>query len=414
MIQKPQLPLLLLSPLLLVLLMASPALSFDLRKDTGGLAIYWGQNSLSLQTDGKEEEQDLQDYCNSTTPPDIILLAFHHVFTENPQINLSKHCDKYFKGSQMLDCTALAPQIQGCQEKGIKILLSMGGATGAYSIKDDGTADSYAQTVVDTYLSGNSSDVLRPFGDAVLDGVDLDIEGGGSTGYAEFTSKLKELEPDVLITAAPQCAFPDAMLGDVLDNGWVDAVFIQFYNNYCNAGTGEFNFDTWADWAKGTSKNPDVKLYIGSPACQACASTGYLGAEKLGQVYDDAKSSNGDVLGGVMLWDAGAAYYEDNGATPIAQQLKESVLESAGNAGGSAQSSAGSEPSAAGSDSESSAVGSEQTTPGSESSTAPAPLAKRVAEETPRTIVGRDAMPDPADHQNVKHPSYLLGNPYGG
>ncbi|KAJ1844605.1 hypothetical protein LPJ73_005120, partial [Coemansia sp. RSA 2703] len=77
--------------------------AFDLRKDTGGLAVYWGQNSLSLQTNEKEEEQDLQDYCNMDTPPDIILLAFHHVFTDNPQINLSKHCDKYFKGSQMLD-----------------------------------------------------------------------------------------------------------------------------------------------------------------------------------------------------------------------------------------------------------------------------------------------------------------------
>ncbi|KAJ2600658.1 Chitinase 2 [Coemansia sp. RSA 1721] len=393
-----------------VLCVALPVLSFDLRKDTGGLAVYWGQNSLSLQTDEKEEEQDLQDYCNSTTPPDIIMLAFHHVFTQDPQINLSKHCDKYFKGSQMLDCTALAPQIQACQEKGIKILLSMGGATGAYSITDNDIADTYAQTVVDTYLSGNSSDVLRPFGDAVLDGVDLDIEGGGDTGYAEFTNKLRELEPEVLITAAPQCAFPDAMLGDALDNGWVDAVFIQFYNNFCNAGTSEFNFDTWADWAKGTSKNPDVKLYIGSPACQACASTGYLGAGQLGEVYSDAKNSNGDVLGGIMLWDAGAAYYDENGGTPIAQQLKESVLENTVSGGEDAEESAA----------QSSVVGSTDETgetadvSSDESSAPAAPLVKRIAQEPPRTIVGRDAMPNSDDHQDVKHHSFLLGNPYGG
>ena len=31
----------------------------------------------------------------------------------------------------------------------------------------------------------------RPFGAAVLDGVDLDIEGGGSTGYAAFVTQLR-------------------------------------------------------------------------------------------------------------------------------------------------------------------------------------------------------------------------------
>ncbi|KAJ2368988.1 Chitinase 2 [Coemansia sp. RSA 2607] len=370
--------------------------AFDLRKDTGGLAVYWGQNSLSLQTNEKEEEQDLQDYCNMDTPPDIILLAFHHVFTDNPQINLSKHCDKYFKGSQMLDCTTLAPQIQACQEKGIKILMSMGGATGAYSMKDNTTAETYAQTVVDTFLGGNSSEVERPFGEAVLDGVDLDIEGGGDTGYAEFSNKLREISPDSLITAAPQCAFPDAMLGNALDNGWVDAVFIQFYNNFCNAGTENFNFDTWADWAKTTSKNPDVKLYIGSPACEACASTGYLGADKLGEVYNSVKGSNGDVLGGIMLWDAGAAYYSESGGTPIAQQLKQDVLETTNSGQASVEPAESASASATAQSSEPVASA----------------LSKR-APESLKTIVGRAAMPDPGNH-GVKHPNYQNGDPYEG
>ena len=38
-------------------------------------------------------------------------------------------------------------------------------------------------------LGGTSS--TRPFGDAVLDGVDLDIEGGGGTGYAAFISQIR-------------------------------------------------------------------------------------------------------------------------------------------------------------------------------------------------------------------------------
>ncbi|KAJ1841744.1 Chitinase 2, partial [Coemansia sp. RSA 2703] len=311
-------------------------------------------------------------------------------------INLSKHCDKYFKGSQMLDCTTLAPQIQACQEKGIKILMSMGGATGAYSMKDNTTAETYAQTVVDTFLGGNSSEVERPFGEAVLDGVDLDIEGGGDTGYAEFSNKLREISPDSLITAAPQCAFPDAMLGNALDNGWVDAVFIQFYNNFCNAGTENFNFDTWADWAKTTSKNPDVKLYIGSPACEACASTGYLGADKLGEVYNSVKGSNGDVLGGIMLWDAGAAYYSESGGTPIAQQLKQDVLETTNSGQASVEPAESASASATAQSSEPVASA----------------LSKR-APESLKTIVGRAAMPDPGNH-GVKHPNYQNGDPYEG
>lgn len=38
-------------------------------------------------------------------------------------------------------------------------------------------------------LGGTST--TRPFGDAVLDGVDLDIEGGGGTGYAAFISQIR-------------------------------------------------------------------------------------------------------------------------------------------------------------------------------------------------------------------------------
>ncbi|KAJ2723941.1 Chitinase 2 [Coemansia sp. Benny D115] len=350
--------------------------AFDLRKDTGGLAVYWGQNSLSLQTDGAVEEGELEEYCNASSPPDVILLSFHHVFTNNPQINLSKHCDKYFKNSQMLDCTSLETQIQACQQKGIKILLSMGGATGSYSFRSESVGVDYAQTVYDLFLNGNSTDaeLPRPFGSAVLDGVDLDIEGGGSTGYAEFTNKLHEISSDILITAAPQCAFPDAMLGEALDNGWIDAVFIQFYNNFCNAGTENFNFNEWAEWAKSTSKNPDVKLYIGSPACEKCASTGYLGADELGKIYQDTESKYADVLGGIMLWDAGAAYHSDDGSEAIAVQLKQSVLKSS-----------------ASNDNSEPAVSSN---------------VKRAASSI-RSIVGRDA------HQ-AKHPNYQTGDPYGG
>ncbi|KAJ2853824.1 Chitinase 2 [Coemansia erecta] len=299
---------------------------FDITKDTDGLAVYWGQNTLSIQTDGAANEQQLSEYCSKAKAPNIILLAFNDVFAVSPQLNLASHCQKTFKGSAMLNCQSMADQITACQKKGIQIILSMGGASGAYSMATNSTGEEYAQTVYDTYLGGNNASVQRPFGKAVLDGIDLDIEGGVATGYAAFTNKLHQISPDTVITGAPQCPFPDAYLGDALDNGWFDAVFVQFYNNVCSPDNSDsYNFDTWANWASTKAQNKNVKVYIGSPACQKCAGSGFLGATKLSQVYTSTKGKYSDVLGGIMLWDVGSAYY---GSDPIAANLLTGPLKS--------------------------------------------------------------------------------------
>ena len=62
--------------------------------------------------------------------------------------------------------------------------------------------------------------------------VDLDIEGGASAGYAAFVQQLRvhyaeDKSKKYYVTAAPQCPFPDAYLGPVLDAADVDAVYIQ-------------------------------------------------------------------------------------------------------------------------------------------------------------------------------------------
>ena len=81
--------------------------------------------------------------------------------------------------------------------------------------------------------------------------VDLDIEGGGTTGYAAFVTRLRSyfsgaskqyvylvLSPPrgvlnivsarYYITAAPQCVYPDANLGAVLNAVAFDAIYVQF------------------------------------------------------------------------------------------------------------------------------------------------------------------------------------------
>ncbi|PKI26464.1 hypothetical protein CRG98_048847, partial [Punica granatum] len=62
------------------------------------------------------------------------------------------------------------------------------------------------------FLGGRSSS--RPLGDAVLNGIDFDIEGGKGRHWddlARFLSGYNNSGTRVYLTAAPQCPFPDAL-----------------------------------------------------------------------------------------------------------------------------------------------------------------------------------------------------------
>lgn len=127
--------------------------------------------------------------------------------------------------------------------------MSLGGATGAASFTSDAQAQQFADTVWNIFLGGSSS--TRPFGDAVLDGyvlsilvttvvinincvrsIDLDIEGGGSVGFPAFVTRLRShfngASKSYYVTAAPQCPFPDAYLGSVINAVGFDAIYVQF------------------------------------------------------------------------------------------------------------------------------------------------------------------------------------------
>ena len=77
----------------------------------------------------------------------------------------------------------------------------------------------------------NAHIALFPFS-IVYFRVDLDIENGFSVGYAAFVNRLREHEKGgsnrLYITAAPQCVFPDAYIGEALNRASFDAVYVQF------------------------------------------------------------------------------------------------------------------------------------------------------------------------------------------
>lgn len=201
-------------------------------------------------------------------------------------------------------------------------MLSIGGATyteGGFSSED--AAVTAANNVWASFGPSNSN-APRPFGTAAVDGFDFDFETTVSNMPA-FGNQLRSLmDQDAastgkswLLTAAPQCPYPDVADGPMLAGAVsFDAIWVQFYNNYCGvqsftSGTdtqNNFNFDTWDNWAKTESKNPDVKVFIGIPGAPSAAGSGYVTAAALAPIVSYAK--NYSSFGGVMMWDMSQVY----------------------------------------------------------------------------------------------------------
>ncbi|KIY68844.1 glycoside hydrolase family 18 protein [Cylindrobasidium torrendii FP15055 ss-10] len=282
--------------------------------------MYWGQNSYgAANPDTAGWQKNLATYCDDDTI-NVVPLAFVNVFFSTgdlPELNMANSCNNVdngmLEGSALPDCTSMAADIKTCQDKGKLVTLSLGGATGSATFTDDAQAETFAETIWNVFMGGEST--VRPFGDAVLDGVDLDIEGGSSVGFAAFAKKLKSIASDAggsaYLSAAPQCVFPDAYLGDVINAVEMDAIYVQFYNNYCGlqnyANENAWNFAQWDDWAKNTSPNKDVKIFIGAPASSTAAGSGYVDAATLSTIAVETREKYTS-FGGVMFWDASQAW----------------------------------------------------------------------------------------------------------
>lgn len=261
----------------------------------GKISIYWGQNG---------GEGSLSDAC-ATGNYNFINIAFLPTFGngQTPMINLAGHCDPYTNG-----CTSLSSDIKSCQSKGIKVMLSIGGGAGSYYLASEQDARQVAAYLWNNFLGGKSSS--RPLGDAVLDGIDFDIEGGTNLYWDDLARYLsnygKVHGKKVYLTAAPQCPFPDYYIGEALQTGLFDYVWVQFYNNVpCQYSSGMESFEkAWGDW----NSIPAGEVFLGLPASASAAGTGFVDAgDVVSQVLPAIKDSA--KYGGVMLWDR----YHDNG-----------------------------------------------------------------------------------------------------
>lgn len=257
----------------------------------GNIVVYWGQD---------EREGSLTETCN-TRLYKIVNIAFLSKFGNGrkPQLDLAGHCDPALN-----TCKKLSIDIKNCQKKGIKVMLSIGGGANGYSLSSSEDARNFADYLWNNFLGGKSN--TRPLGDAVLDGIDFDIEvGGGEIYYSELAKRLSQHSHwwrKVYLTAAPQCPFPDQQLKGALSTGLFDYVWVQFYNNgpcqFDSTNPSRFQ-ESWNQWIRSIRVS---KIYVGLPASPSAAGSGYVQKSVfVNKVLPFVKRSS--KYGGVMLWD---------------------------------------------------------------------------------------------------------------
>ncbi|XP_008791482.1 hevamine-A-like [Phoenix dactylifera] len=276
----------LLLPLLLLALVAG--------SHAGSIAVYWGQNG---------NEGTLADTCASGLYS-YVNLAFLTTFGngQTPVLNLAGHCDP-----SAGTCTSLTSDIQSCQSQGVKVFLSLGGASGSYSLSSTDDAQNVAQYLWDNFLGGSSSS--RPLGAAVLDGIDFDIEATNGDFFDTLAQALSQFSSQgnkVYLTAAPQCPYPDAHLNTALQTGLFDYVWIQFYNNaQCQYSSGSIDNLTSA-WNTWISSVTATSFFLGLPASpDAAPSGGYIPPDVL--ISQVLPAIQGPKYGGIMIW---SRYYD--------------------------------------------------------------------------------------------------------
>ncbi|KAJ0052112.1 hypothetical protein Pint_00520 [Pistacia integerrima] len=122
----------------------------------------------------------------------------------------------------------------------------------------------------DNFLDGQSSS--RPLGDAVLDGIDFDIEGGTTQNWTNWRRPYQDL--------TRKCIYQQLLNVRTLMHG------------------GDSLKNGWNQW---TSNQPLSQVFLGLPASPEAAGSGYIAPDVLNsQILPSIKTSSN--YGGVMLW----------------------------------------------------------------------------------------------------------------
>ncbi|CAL5228206.1 g11293 [Coccomyxa viridis] len=282
----------------------------------GGLNVgaYWGQGDGTSMT-----EPSLAASC---TNYNLVYVSFLINFGYGQNVangmNLAFH-----------SIAATGPEITQCQSKGVKVILSMGGAVGNYGFSSAADAIATADQIWNVYLGGSASN--RPFGTAVLDGVDLDVEHY-TPYYPEFVVQLnsyytKAAPRKYIMSAAPQCIFPDANIGPALsaEGMLFDLIGIQFYNNpSCDGTPAEVDASYTTKWALfSRTFSPAPMLVVGLPAAAAAAPAGgYMSPSDAATAIKTAATQNTGTAWGFFVYSVATDFSNSANGVPYSAQVR--------------------------------------------------------------------------------------------
>lgn len=303
------------------------------------LVVYWGVSPYS-------SIESLVSLCRNPSV-NIVNLAFlttffgpegYPVLFRMPGCTWSNSAQQQYAPG-LPDCSALAPAIQLCKSRGIKVLLSLGGWGAATTIPSAYAAVDLADKLWSLF-GAETREVprLRPFGPkVVLDGFDFDNETHDPSHYTKLATALKALyatdkhKRKFYISAAPQCPRPDASIPLDLMR-MADFVHVQFYNNpSCNLGTTGF-LESARRWSQDLSEadGGGPLFIVGAPAwADGVGAGGYVEGGRL--VSELSRMRALDNFGGMMLWDGTeAARWQDENGWSYLQWAKTAATVGAG------------------------------------------------------------------------------------
>ncbi|GLJ20973.1 hypothetical protein SUGI_0383290 [Cryptomeria japonica] len=236
------------------------------------------------------------------------------------------HSCRYLRKRQLFNCASLLLNTFGDgQTPRRKGILSLGGASGSYSAATVDDTRNVTTYLWNNFLRGQSDS--RPLGDAVLDGIDFGIEATTDLweNLAKAVSALSTPDKKVYLSAAPQCPYPDAHLGNVLQTRLFDYVWIKFYNNApCQYADGDASdlVNSWNEWTTSITTVQTEGFFLGLPASSAAAGSGFIPTDALiTKVLPQVRASPN--YGGVMLW---SKYYDEQ--TGFSSAIVEAVRQS--------------------------------------------------------------------------------------
>lgn len=171
------------------------------------------------------------------------------------------------------------------------------------------------------FLGGTSSASLRPFGEVILDGLDVDNESGNGDNYDTFLSTLSasikgHSSRTYYLSAAPEARHVDSGDSTSIPSStmkYYDWLNVQFYNDETyELGASGFNssIKAWNTLLEGISPSPKLVVAMpgGTGAAQVPLSAPAIQtADEIKVTLAGIKSMDLSQFGGVAIWDAGYA-----------------------------------------------------------------------------------------------------------